>query len=211
MPLNASLKVATKSLGEVKGPSLQEGRKGEIIVNAVRHEIASDVAPRTGRPTNDRKHSALVVTKNVDFSSPHLREAHKLNDPFTTFTLRFFHMPRSGRETDYLAVTLTGARIVSYEMVMPHCGVKATSGVHEYEEVAFTYESIGWAARKHESDPTTGSNSSSVSDVGAAFAPDWVEEEAKAAVADKLGTLAEKLKKALWDEWKAAHPGQLPE
>jgi type VI secretion system secreted protein Hcp len=210
MPLSASLKLATKS-GEIKGPSVQEGRKGEIVVNAVRHEVASDMDAKSGKPTKDRTHTALVVTKNVDFSSPHLHEAHAKNDVFTTFVLRFFHMPRSGREHDYVAITLTNAQIASYATIMPHLAMKATSMVHEYEEIAFTYESIDWAARKHESDSSPGSNPMNTSEVEAVFAPDWVEEQAKAAVMDKAGTLKDKFKEALWNEWKAQHPGELPE
>lgn len=211
MPLNASLRLSSKAHSEIKGPSLQEGRKGEIIVNAVRHKVESDIDAKTGKPKKERRHSALVVTKNVDFSSPHLHQAHKTNDTFTTFTLRFFHLPRSGRETDYLTITLTGARIASYETIMPHLALRASNGVHEYEEIAFTYESIDWAATKHESDPSMGSNASREPDVGAEFMPNWLDEQAKAAVLDKLGTLKEKLKKSLWDQWKAAHPGELPE
>ena len=109
MPSNGSLKLATKT-GEVKGPALAEDRKGEIHVNAVRHEVYSERDEKTGKPTDGRKHDALVVTKNIDFSSPHLHEAHKKNEPFTTFALRFYHMPRSGPETGYLTITCTNAR-----------------------------------------------------------------------------------------------------
>ena len=197
MALAASLK-----LGEIKGPSLIKGREGEIPVVGFEHRLASVTDPKTGLPTRDRRHGTLTVRKNVDFASPHIREAHT-KDRELAFALRFFRNPRSGSEYNYLTVVLTRARVVSVKLVMPVLTDPKNSNVHEYEEVGFAYESIAW---QNEAPPqgleSGGFPSKTAKVVQARFGPDWLEEKAKAEVLAKLGLLTEKAKDALVDHLK---------
>jgi len=197
MALAASLK-----LGEIRGPSVIKGREGEIPVIAFRHRLASVLDPKTGLPTDDRRHGLLTITKNVDFASSHIREAQTKNRELS-FQLRFHRNPRSGSEYNHLTVVLTRARVVAYRMVMPPLTDARFSNVHEYEEVGFAYESIAW---QNEAPPqgleSGGFPSKTAKVVEARVGPDWIEEKAKAEVLAKLGLLTGKVKDALIDQLK---------
>lgn len=214
MPQLAYLKVEG-----IKGPAAFDkdpyNRQGTIPILAVTHEITSNLDPKTGRPTPSRTHGPLVVRKKIDSASPYLREMH-VGGTEKNCNLMFFHMPRDGPETLYLTVTLAKARIVSYKAVMPHLMAPGMSVVHEWEEIGFIYESIDWSYKKHASDPPHGSNpgtpgSPPVQETLAAFLPDWLDEEAKALFFKNVGMLTEEAAEALLEEYRNAHPGELPE
>lgn len=191
MPLAASLK-----LSNIAGTGVQKEREGDITVVGFRHEVESDLDPKSGHPTDDRTHRAFVILKNLDIATPALHEAHAANTKFGTWILRLFHMPRSGPEAHYFTVALTEARIASIKLVMPDLtsGVEDPdySNVHEYEEVAFFYESIAWA-----NSPPAKPNTST--DTLVKFAPDWIEEEAKRGF-DKLVDAAKEKAQAEFDK-----------
>lgn len=204
----------------IKGPAAFEkdpyNRQGTIPIRAVDHPILVDPDPKTGKPTKAAKHGPLVVRKNIDSASPHLREMHVTGDE-RDCNLFFFHMPRSGPETLYLTLTVSKARIVSFKTFMPHLAEPGMGIVHEWEEIGLVYESINWEYSKHESDPPPGLNpgikntSMKVNETVEGYGPDWVAEEAKARLYKALGMLTEKAADALLDEYRKANPGELPE
>lgn len=206
-------------VGDIKGPAPfpendPGGRKHTIPVRAVRHEVASEIDAVAGRPKNERIHQSFRVRKKIDSASSHLHQAHKENAE-NTVVVTFFHMPRSGPETKYVTVTLTKARIVRYETVMPHITAPDPMNpglmqAHEYEDIEFIYESINWAFTKHESDSSPGSNTKDSSEVLAAFAPDWIEEYAKAGALNVAGRLADEMAAQMLEKYRAEHPDEFP-
>jgi type VI secretion system Hcp family effector len=208
--------LAYMKVGTIKGPApftdKDPGqRKGLIAVRAASHQVLSDLDPKTGTPSGGITHKTFSVRKKIDFSSPHLHDAHK-NSSTNTVEIRFFHMPRSGNETLYLTITLVNARIVKYSTTMPHLMAPGMSLVHEYEDIDFLYESISWAFTKHESDPqnASGGNTVTASDVLSAFGPDWIEEEAKAKALEVAGRLRDELAEQMLNAYKAEHPDEFP-
>jgi type VI secretion system Hcp family effector len=200
MPLAASLKLA-----DVKGTGVQKGREGEIPVIAFEHEVHSEIDPKLGRPLRSRRHAPLVIRKNLDFSSPFLAEAYERGTVFSDWVLRFFHLPRSGGEAHYFTISLTGARIASIDMVMPMTSDPDQSLVHEYEEVAWVYDSIVWGSAPPPSEGLEKGTYSqfSSSDEGK-FEPDWIEEAAKQALLDALAAATEAAKKKYAEEIRKA-------
>ena len=195
MPLAASLKLAS-----VTGPSMQKGREGDIAVVAMRHGVQSEVDPKTGQPTGDRLHGLLTIVKNLDFATPELHEAHRSGRELTDWVLRFFHLPRSGPEAHYFTIALTKAKIAAIRLVMPTTAEPDMASVHEYEEVDFAYESIGWGTPPP---PSEGLDKGSytpktVTEELVRFEPDWIEEQAKQAV-DRLAEAAKERAKAEFD------------
>lgn len=211
------MELAYMKVGDIKGPAPfpendPGNRKHTIPVRAARHLVASDIDALTGRPKDERTHRCFSVRKRIDSASSHLHEAHKINAE-NTVTVTFFHMPRSGSETRYVTVTLTKARIVRYETFMPHITAPdpLNPGVmqaHEYEDIDFIYESINWQFYKHESDPSAGGNAKDASEILAAFAPDWVEEYAKAGALNVTGKLVDEVSAQMLEKYKAEHPDE---
>jgi type VI secretion system secreted protein Hcp len=196
MPLAASLK-----LGSITGPAIQKGREGDLTVVAMRHAVWSDLDPKTGQPSGDRVHGLLSITKNLDFATPALHAAHKEGKELPDFVLRFFHLPRSGPECHYFTIALTKPKIAAIRLVMPSTSETDVAGVHEYEEVDFAYESIGWGTPAPPSeglDKGTWSAKTATEEL-VRFAPDWVEEEAKQAV-DKMTEAAKERARQEFDK-----------
>ena len=70
MALNAYLTLKGQKQGDIKGSTTQKGREGTIMVIAQSHEIVSPRDAASGLPTGKRQHKPMVITKEVDKSSP---------------------------------------------------------------------------------------------------------------------------------------------
>ncbi len=209
MPMAASLKLAG-----VTGTGVQKGRTGDITVVGFRHEVKTDIDPQLGSHTKTRTHAPLVIQKNLDFSTPELHKAHKEKRVFASFELNLFHMPRSGSERHYFTLALTNARISAIRLVMPDVALSANANIHEYEEVEFTYESIGWGSTPPPSDPKEGLEANSYkphtsTDVLVKFGPDWLEEQARSSLAKMYQAVKEAAQKKFEEDLKKAKlPGK---
>jgi type VI secretion system secreted protein Hcp len=149
MALNAYLRLKGQKTGEIAGSVTQKGREGRILVIAVTHEIVSPRDPASGMATGKRQHKPLVITKELDKSSPLLHAALAGNERMASFTLDFFS-PRAqgaaatGVEVNDYTITLANATIASIHMVMPNTRDPELMKRATYEEIAFTYQTITW-------------------------------------------------------------------
>jgi type VI secretion system secreted protein Hcp len=149
MALNAYLKITGQKQGEIKGSVIQTGRKDKIQVIAVSHEIVSPRDPASGLPTGKRMHKALVITKELDKSSPLLYNALTNNENIKDWTLEFW-TPQikastgTGQEVQHYTIKLVNANIASITFRMPNNKHPDLMKFAEYEEVAFTYQKIIW-------------------------------------------------------------------
>ncbi len=195
MPHQAYLK-----LGNIRGPAVigskVDDRKGFIPLVGFSHELASEIDPKTGPITKDRRHHALIVMKNIDFTTPRLHRALAEGEEFESARINFYHMPRGGAEKNYFYVVLSKARITSIRSVMPTLADPNNATIHEFEEVSLFYESIAWS---HTS-PTTKTieedsyEGSTFGDPGGIFAPDWIDAEAQAVTLDMLRVATDQAK-----------------
>jgi type VI secretion system secreted protein Hcp len=140
--LNAYLRLKGQKSGEIKGSVTQKGRENTIMV------IALDQA--TSKPINGRTNTGpLVLTKEVDQSSPLLHGSLANAEVFTEFTLQFWRPQISGvggtgMEEQFYTVKLTNARITNMRTVMLNNKNPELTRYAEYEEVSFTYDAIEW-------------------------------------------------------------------
>ena len=206
----ASLKCATEE-GQIKGSQSRDDFKNEISVRSARHLVKSKISIETGMPKgipgDGRSFTDFVITKKIDQASPYLQKALRDNSVFTEWRLMFHHIPTNGPETKYASVTLSKAKISSIKMIMPNFGIPANKPAHEYEEVSFQFEEIGWGMTKHESDPSPGNNPPALAEVGCIPEPDWALVEIKMLVMG-FPKLVSSAKKVLWEEWKTRNPGK---
>ena len=144
MALNAYLKLKGQTQGDIKGSVTQKGREDKIMVIAVNHEIISPRDAASGLPTGKRQHKPLVITKELDKSSPLLYNVLVNNESLTEFELQFWQPSPTGAEKQHYTIKLTNANIASINFVMANNKHPELMRFAEYEEVAFTYQKIEW-------------------------------------------------------------------
>jgi len=144
MALNAYLKLKGQKQGDIKGSVTQKGRQDKIMVIAVQHEVTSPRDAASGLPTGKRQHHPLVITKEVDKSSPLLYNALVNNENITQFKLEFWQPSAAGQEKQYYTIDLTNATVAYIRFIMPNNKHPELMKFAEYEEIAFCYQKITW-------------------------------------------------------------------
>ena len=144
MASDAYLKMKGQKHGDVKGSVTQKGREGAIMVIAAEHEIVSPRDPASGLPTGKRQHKPLVITKELDKSSPVLYAMLVTNEVIKEWELQFWASSKAGVEIQRYTVRLTGASISDIKFHMPNNKVPETAKLSEYEEISFIYQKIEW-------------------------------------------------------------------
>jgi type VI secretion system secreted protein Hcp len=144
MALNAYLKLKGQKTGEIKGSVTQKGREGKIMVIAVSHEIVSPRDPASGLPTGKRMHKPMVITKELDKSTPLLYNVLVNNENITEWELQYWQPSATGAEKQHYTVKLTNSNIASIAARMPNNKHPDLMKFETYEEIAFTYQKIEW-------------------------------------------------------------------
>lgn len=149
MALNAYLKLKGQKQGDIKGSVTQKGRENKIEVIAVAHEIVSPRDPASGLPTGKRMHKPLVITKELDKSSPLLYNVLTNNENISEWELQFWTPQLKaatgvGSEVQHYTITLKNANIASIAFRMANNKHPDLMKFKEYEEIAFTYQKITW-------------------------------------------------------------------
>jgi type VI secretion system secreted protein Hcp len=149
MALNAYLRLKGQKQGEIKGSVTQKGREGSIMVIAVSHEIVSPRDPASGLPTGKRQHKPIVITKELDKSSPLLYSVLTQNENVPEWKLEFWTPQLNaaggvGAEKQHYTMELVNANIASIAFRMLNNKNPELTRYAEYEEVAFTYQKITW-------------------------------------------------------------------
>jgi type VI secretion system secreted protein Hcp len=149
MALNAYLTLKGQKQGDIRGGVTQKGREGSIVVHAVRHQVLSPRDAGSGQATGKRVHTPLVITKELDKSTPLLYRALVGNE-ILEWTLRFWRAEASGvgagagAERQNFTIKLTNATIASIDFRQADNQTAELAKLVEYEEVAFTYQKIEW-------------------------------------------------------------------
>lgn len=149
MALNAYLSLQGQKQGDIKGSVTQKGREGKIMIIAASHEIVSPRDPASGLPTGKRMHKPLVLTKELDKSSPLLYNALCNNENITRLELQFWTPQLSaaagvGQEVQHYKLNLKNANLTFINFRMGNNKHPDLMKFAEYEEIGFTYEEITW-------------------------------------------------------------------
>ena len=144
MALNAYLNLKGQKTGDIKGSVTQKGREGKIMVIAVSHEIVSPRDPASGLPTGKRMHKPMVITKELDKSTPLLYNVLVNNENITEWQLQFWQPSQTGAEKQHFTIKLTNSNIASIAMRLPNNKHPDLMKFETYEEIAFTYQKIEW-------------------------------------------------------------------
>jgi type VI secretion system secreted protein Hcp len=144
MALNAYLRLTGATQGEMKGSVILKGREDSIMVIAVDHEVVSPRIAASGLSTGKLQHRPLVITKEVDKSSPLLMNALIHNEIIREWKLEFWQPSLSGTEEQYYSIQLINASIVGIHFEMLNNKVPENMQYKEREHISFNYQKIIW-------------------------------------------------------------------
>ena len=129
-----SLKGETQ--GDIIGSVTENGHEDSIEVLSYSHSIISPRDAASGLPTGKRQHSPLVITKQIDRSTPLLYQALIMNEELTTWKLEFWKISQTGKSEMFYSIELYKASIAE---ISPR-----GSNFGSTEHVAFCYQKIIW-------------------------------------------------------------------
>ena len=138
--LNAYLYITGVKTGQVKGNVTQKGRENSIMIIAFEQMTKTEMATATGK----RNVGPIVITKEVDKSSPVLRQMLNTNESIKEAYIRFWTPGATGKEIQHYTVKLTQARIVSLKTVMANNKIPSNMQLKEYEEITIIYGRAEW-------------------------------------------------------------------
>lgn len=149
MPMTSHMEVTGKNQGKMDGSCDMEGRENTILVYAMEHKIHIPRDPQSGLPSGKRIHGSLSIEKEIDKSSPMLKQALCTGEQLSEVVIKKYRIDPTGSEEHYYTITLEDAIIVEMEPYMPLAFLTENEPYRHMEKVSFTYSKIKW---KHEVD-----------------------------------------------------------
>ncbi len=147
MPNPCNLWVTEKgeATGDFNGPCEQESRSDSCTIYSVSHEVSLPTeGTMGGTSTGRRRHMPVIVTKEMDCTSPAFLQAMAHNEKIQEINLKFYRNTDSGDEEHYYTIKLMGSRVVSVKVNVPMTLDPENSPYKHMEEISFMYESIEW-------------------------------------------------------------------
>ncbi|WP_256830411.1 Hcp family type VI secretion system effector [Pseudomonas sp. Pse1] len=132
---NQGLISAGCSSQESIGNKCQVGHKDEIMVLSYSHNMAN-----IGN-INKSTHNPIIITKNIDKSSPLLAQA-LANRESISCAISFYRVSRLGVQEKFYTVEISGGMIAHLTVDMPH--VVSHNDAEPQEHLAIRYREIAW-------------------------------------------------------------------
>ncbi|MFI4920032.1 MAG: Hcp family type VI secretion system effector [Gammaproteobacteria bacterium] len=143
MPMPGNLTLVGQNQGAIEGSCDIEGREDTILVQAFKHTVDLP-SNESGLPSGKRVHRPLMITKEVDKSTPKLYQALCSGELMTEATLRWYRMDGEGDEVQFFTVMLQNAMIVKLESWVPDVLDKQNASYGTMETLGLTSEVIRW-------------------------------------------------------------------
>ncbi|EIP85399.1 hcp protein [Burkholderia humptydooensis MSMB43] len=142
MPCYLTLEGETQ--GNIEGSCAIAGHENKILVQGVEHKIEIPKNLQTGLPTGPRIHGPMMLTKEIDKSSPKLAQALTSGEHMKSVVLEYWRINKDGKQEHYYTVKLENAILMEIRSWTPNCLVLDNKELSHMEDVSFTYEKITW-------------------------------------------------------------------
>jgi type VI secretion system secreted protein Hcp len=133
--VSSFLKLRSAKQGEIEGSSLTKSHPNWIVVRGFSLSASMPTDAKSGLPTGRRMHKPLVITKELDKSSPALHQAFANNEVFEGFELTVVTPSSKGMDAVSTRVELRNARIVAIELDVSDSGALV-------ERVSFAFQTM---------------------------------------------------------------------
>ncbi|GLK89283.1 Hcp family type VI secretion system effector [Pseudomonas turukhanskensis] len=128
----------------IKGSVDVQKREGSIEVLALEHSVYIPTDDNTGKLTGARVHTALLIQKEVDASSPYLFKAVTSGQTLKSAEFKWYRIDDAGQEVEYFNTLLENVKVVKVAPKM-HDIKDPTKEKHNHLElVELRYEKITW-------------------------------------------------------------------
>ncbi|WPN46790.1 MULTISPECIES: Hcp family type VI secretion system effector [unclassified Pseudomonas] len=117
------------------GNKYQSAHTDEIMVLAFHHNMTN--IGNISKPT----HNPIIITKNVDKSSPLLAQALASQEEINC-TINFYRVSAAGNQEKFYSVSITGGVIADLTLEMPHAVLQGDA--EPEEQLAIRYRQITW-------------------------------------------------------------------
>jgi type VI secretion system secreted protein Hcp len=140
------VKIVGKTQGTFKGEATRVAGTNYIDVYRYNYGVISPRDPSTGLPTGKRQQQSVIITKEIDATSPQIFQALISNETMTTVTIEFLTNSTDGKELTYYVVTLKNATIAEIHQHMDQASATSTGAppvsTEPLEDVSFSFEQI---------------------------------------------------------------------
>ena len=143
MPTPGNLTIIGSEQGEIEGSCDMDDRDGTILVQAWNHVVEIPTDSR-GLTTGRRVHRPMVLTKEIDKSTPMLYQALCTGEKLTEVKLDWYRLDGAGDEELYFSILMENALISKINPWIPNVLDKNNAGFRHMEDINIIYEKIVW-------------------------------------------------------------------
>jgi type VI secretion system secreted protein Hcp len=143
MPLPGHLTLTGEEQGAIEGSCEWEGREDTILVQAFDHVVELPTDDR-GIASGRRVHRPIVITKEIDRSTPMLYQALCTGELLTDMELEWYRIDGTGDEELYYTMSMFNGIITKIRPWVPNVLDQNNSHLKHMEDVHISYEKIIW-------------------------------------------------------------------
>ncbi len=143
MALPLHLTITAEQQGEIEGSCEWDEREGSILVQAFDHVVEIPTDSR-GIASGRRVHRPIVLTKEIDKSTPMLYQALCTGELLTELELNWYRIDGSGEEELYYTMKMFNGMITKIHPYVENILLKDNAQLLHMEKVHIAYEKIIW-------------------------------------------------------------------
>jgi len=129
---------------DIKGSVDVQDREGSIEITGFSHNLSIPTDLMTGKITGTRKHSAVLIQKEFDSSSPYLYKAVATGQTLKSAEFKWYRINDAGQEVEYFNTKLENVKLVKVNPKMHDIKDPAFEKHNHLEQIELRYEKITW-------------------------------------------------------------------
>ncbi|HHQ6236914.1 TPA: Hcp family type VI secretion system effector [Klebsiella pneumoniae] len=143
MPIPANMWLKDDGGADIKGSVDVKDREGSIEIIGLSHGLSLPIDTASGKITGSRQHSAMLIEKEIDSSSPYFNRAVATGQTLKSAEIRFYKINDAGQEVCYYIILLENVKVASVNTAIPNAKL-SSSQINHVETISLNYEKITW-------------------------------------------------------------------
>lgn len=143
MPIPGHLTIIAEEQGNIEGSCDWKEREGSIVILAFDHVVELPTDDR-GIASGRRVHRPMVITKEIDKSTPMLYQALCTGELLTEMTIDWYRIDGTGDEEMYYSMKMFNGLITKIHPWVPNVLEANNAQMKHMEDVHISYEKVIW-------------------------------------------------------------------